>query len=70
MLKVTIKLLGVMVVHVTRDEMESMGVYEDIGKLEEAVEQFEEDAEDCDEDKAVVFSTLVWLGKLLKEIIK
>lgn len=57
-------------VHVTRDETESMGIYEDIGKLEEAVEQFEEEVENCDEDKAVAFSTLVWLGKLLKEILK
>ena len=56
-------------VHVTRDELEYMGIYQDVGKLEEAVDNFEEEIEDCEEDKEAVFSALVWLGKLLKAIL-
>lgn len=55
-------------VHVTRDELESMGIYEDIGKLEESVEQLEEDVDNCGDDSESAFYALVWIGKLLKAI--
>lgn len=55
--------------HVTRDEMDQLEVYKEVGKLEESVEQFEEEARECDENEAAAFSALVWLGKLLKAIL-
>ena len=54
--------------HVTRDELEQMEVYKEVGKLEESVEQFEDEAKECAENEAAVFSALVWLGKLLKAV--
>ncbi|MBY0316344.1 MAG: hypothetical protein K2Q26_12530 [Bdellovibrionales bacterium] len=53
----------------TRDELEHLEVYTNVGKLEEAVERFEEEADECDENEAAAFSALVWLGRLLKAIL-
>ncbi len=55
--------------HVTSDELEQLEVYTEVGRLEEAVEQFEDEAQACDENEAAAFSALVWLGKLLKAIL-
>lgn len=43
-------------------------IYQDMGKLEAATEDYQESVEDCEEDNEAAFSVLVWLGKLLKAI--
>lgn len=45
-------------------------IYRDIGRLEAATEEYEDAVEDCEENNEAAFSVLVWLGKLLKEILK
>ncbi len=55
--------------HVIYDELEQLEVYTEVGRLEEAVEQFEEEVQECDENEAAAFSALVWLGKLLRAIL-
>lgn len=55
--------------HVTKDELEHLEVYKEVGKLEEAVENFEEEAKECEENEEAVFSALVWLGRLLKAVL-
>ena len=55
--------------HVTIDELDQLEVYKEVGKLEEAVEQFEDEVQECDDNEAAAFSALVWLGKFLKAIL-
>ncbi|MCB0364135.1 MAG: hypothetical protein H6624_16765 [Bdellovibrionaceae bacterium] len=41
-----------------------------LGALEEASEELEEVSEDCEEEEESISNGLVWIGKILKKIIK
>lgn len=44
-------------------------IYQDVGKLDAATEDYQDAVEDCEEDNEAAFSALVWIGKLLKAIL-
>ena len=50
-------------------ETTNFHIYKEIGKLEEEVEDFEEEVEECDEEEAMIYTALVWLGRVLGAII-
>ena len=40
-------------------------IYKEVGKLEDATESFEEEVDECEEEEAMIYTALVWIGRAI-----